>query len=430
MEIYIRVTKAVSLAKVDRSTDPYVVVKFGAEEGKTTVKQNTLNPVWNEVIKLPTDDEEGELELQVFDKNYLGSNKLGIAAVNIKEKTGKVELKLRGPKQTKGKNTKDFGRLYIEWWCEIHENKFRADLAELMANRQLVVGPLMWLHELLIWKRPYQTMAVLSIIITVCLNGRLDLFILGVLIVTLIGTHYTFCRYGPDYYQAEPLSDRKDVNRRLYTATTALNKISDTLDSLWDIATFKDAQTSNNITRFLLAWIILELLGLFPPVSICIMVLVCATLFIYPLNYHFPNIATHYNILTFFFSDGMSSLRLAEESSSTQRIECVNSKQDRSGLLVTELIASKEVQRPTADTLAGDIAVPVWISNPQAGSPLRGSTTRIPNPNGTQPQTKNSKKRPKQRPTVTANTNSTLTVTIKDMEERGNVTYYLIEVCL
>lgn len=68
-----------------KSSDPYVVVKFGNQMAKTKVINSCLNPVWNEELSFNrTEPGVGVLNLEVFDKDFLKSDdKMGHAHLNL-----------------------------------------------------------------------------------------------------------------------------------------------------------------------------------------------------------------------------------------------------------------------------------------------------------------------------------------------------------
>jgi Ca2+-dependent lipid-binding protein len=70
-------------------SDPYVKVQLvnTIHSKKTTHKLSTLNPVWNEVVKLTIQDPKTQsLELQVFDWDKVGSHeKMGMVIVPLNE---------------------------------------------------------------------------------------------------------------------------------------------------------------------------------------------------------------------------------------------------------------------------------------------------------------------------------------------------------
>ena len=89
----IMIKRAIGLKAADinvlsrNSSDPYVIIKCGAQEKKSRVVQRSLDPEWNEVLEL-----EGTLEelvshgllLKVFDKDtFTKDDPLGEVQVNI-----------------------------------------------------------------------------------------------------------------------------------------------------------------------------------------------------------------------------------------------------------------------------------------------------------------------------------------------------------
>eukprot|EP00961_Rhodomonas_salina_P046581 625113-Rhodomonas_salina.1 len=62
---------AENLPKTDTfgMSDPYLVLKYGGKEAKTSVKKKTLNPVWKEsfLLNVVPDDKDGNLEVRCMD---------------------------------------------------------------------------------------------------------------------------------------------------------------------------------------------------------------------------------------------------------------------------------------------------------------------------------------------------------------------------
>lgn len=88
--VRVHIVEAKELIKADISilgqgkSDPYVVLTVGAQEFKTKVINNTLQPVWNEVFEFIVDERDGQfLKLDVFDKDPNKDDPLGKASVDI-----------------------------------------------------------------------------------------------------------------------------------------------------------------------------------------------------------------------------------------------------------------------------------------------------------------------------------------------------------
>lgn len=71
--LHVKVLRARDLLNMDflSLSDPYVKLSLGGDRlpaKKTTVKMNTLNPVWNEDFKLTVKDPEAQvLQLHLYD---------------------------------------------------------------------------------------------------------------------------------------------------------------------------------------------------------------------------------------------------------------------------------------------------------------------------------------------------------------------------
>lgn len=71
--LHVKVLRAQKLLNTDflSKSDPYVKLSLGGDRlpaKKTTVKMNTLNPVWNEDFKLTVKDPESQvLQLHLYD---------------------------------------------------------------------------------------------------------------------------------------------------------------------------------------------------------------------------------------------------------------------------------------------------------------------------------------------------------------------------
>ena len=86
------------------SSDPYAVVKIGAQSFRSAVKKNNLRPVWNETFEAFVDNCEGQdLEVSLYDKDIskdesLGDLDLSIAGL-IKREPGEFWTPLEGVAQ-------------------------------------------------------------------------------------------------------------------------------------------------------------------------------------------------------------------------------------------------------------------------------------------------------------------------------------------
>jgi hypothetical protein len=74
--IFVDVLSATDLLAMDKSgfSDPYITCKAGSQEATTTVKRQTLNPVWNERLEFPTDENPDALFIECFDWDLKGED--------------------------------------------------------------------------------------------------------------------------------------------------------------------------------------------------------------------------------------------------------------------------------------------------------------------------------------------------------------------
>ncbi|CAN4121536.1 unnamed protein product [Withania somnifera] len=89
--LHVKVLRAQNLLNMDflSLSDPYVKLSLGGDRlpaKKTTVKMNTLNPVWDEDFKLTVKDPEAQvLQLHLYDWEKIGAHdKLGMQVVPLK----------------------------------------------------------------------------------------------------------------------------------------------------------------------------------------------------------------------------------------------------------------------------------------------------------------------------------------------------------
>merc|ERR1712205_60291 len=81
----IRIDHGVNLLAADFNgkSDPYVVITFGGQIKKTTIKYRTLNPVWNETVHFDEvtvqQARERQLKLEVMDYDtFTSDDSLGV----------------------------------------------------------------------------------------------------------------------------------------------------------------------------------------------------------------------------------------------------------------------------------------------------------------------------------------------------------------
>ena len=85
--LHIKIVEAKDIAKMDTVglTDPYIVLQLGSgPQMKTTVKKNTLTPVWNETFALPVTDVNSKLSLLMKDKDVAADDKMATLDIEIK----------------------------------------------------------------------------------------------------------------------------------------------------------------------------------------------------------------------------------------------------------------------------------------------------------------------------------------------------------
>ncbi|CAK9166527.1 unnamed protein product [Ilex paraguariensis] len=93
----IHVHRGVNLAVRDlKSSDPYVIVRFGKQKLKTRVIKRNLNPEWNEDLTLSVSDPNTPIKLMVYDKDtFTPDDKMGDAEFDIKPFVEAVKMHLQ-----------------------------------------------------------------------------------------------------------------------------------------------------------------------------------------------------------------------------------------------------------------------------------------------------------------------------------------------
>ena len=85
--VTVRVLRATDLLAADKGakSDPYVVVKAaGGKKAKSSAKKGTVNPVWDETLKLSVPNANAPIQLQVWDHDKVGKNDLlGSAEISL-----------------------------------------------------------------------------------------------------------------------------------------------------------------------------------------------------------------------------------------------------------------------------------------------------------------------------------------------------------
>ena len=85
--LHLKIVEAKDIPKMDTVglTDPYIVLHLGTgPEMKTSVKKNTLTPVWNETFSIPVTDVNAKLSLLMEDKDVAADDKISTLDIEIK----------------------------------------------------------------------------------------------------------------------------------------------------------------------------------------------------------------------------------------------------------------------------------------------------------------------------------------------------------
>ncbi|CAN6445655.1 unnamed protein product [Victoria cruziana] len=90
----VHVIRGTNLAVRDlRSSDPYVVVKMGDQRLKTHVKENDLNPKWDEKLTLTFSEPVQPVFVEILDKDtFTNDDKMGDAEVDLTPFMEAVEM--------------------------------------------------------------------------------------------------------------------------------------------------------------------------------------------------------------------------------------------------------------------------------------------------------------------------------------------------
>ena len=84
--LHVNIIEAKDIEKMDTigNSDPYVILQLGnGPEFKTTVKKNTLTPVWKEQFSLPITDMTGNLKLLMKDKDVAADDKMATLEISL-----------------------------------------------------------------------------------------------------------------------------------------------------------------------------------------------------------------------------------------------------------------------------------------------------------------------------------------------------------
>ncbi|KAJ0982912.1 hypothetical protein J5N97_011167 [Dioscorea zingiberensis] len=94
----VKVVRGINLAYRDaRGSDPYVVLRFGRQKLKTSVKKSNVNPEWNEYLTLSITVPIHPIKIEVFDKDtFTRDDEMGDAEFSIKPLVDCVQMNLEG----------------------------------------------------------------------------------------------------------------------------------------------------------------------------------------------------------------------------------------------------------------------------------------------------------------------------------------------
>ncbi|KAH7661979.1 putative Ca2+-dependent phospholipid-binding protein [Dioscorea alata] len=82
----VKVIRGINLAYRDtKGSDPYVVLRFGRQKLKTSVKKSNVNPEWNEYLTLSISEPIHPIRIEVFDKDtFTRDDEMGDAEFGIR----------------------------------------------------------------------------------------------------------------------------------------------------------------------------------------------------------------------------------------------------------------------------------------------------------------------------------------------------------
>nr|CAA71759.1 hypothetical protein [Sporobolus stapfianus] len=98
-KLNVRVVRGSNLAICDpltHTSDPYVVLHYGAQKVKTSVQKKNPNPVWNEVLQLSVTNPTKPVHLEVFDEDkFTADDSMGVAEINLTDIYDAAKLDLK-----------------------------------------------------------------------------------------------------------------------------------------------------------------------------------------------------------------------------------------------------------------------------------------------------------------------------------------------
>ncbi|XP_066400016.1 GTPase activating protein 1-like [Miscanthus floridulus] len=154
-KLNVRVVRGNNLAIADpltHTSDPYVVLQYGAQKVKTSVQKKNPNPVWNEVLQLSVTNPTKPVHLEVFDEDkFTADDTMGVAEINITDIYDAAKLDLKHA--TDGTRIKTIypvgvnylgGESHVQW----KDGKVVQDLILKLKKVEsgLIVVQLEWVH--------------------------------------------------------------------------------------------------------------------------------------------------------------------------------------------------------------------------------------------------------------------------------------------
>jgi len=154
-KLNVRVLRGNNLIIADpltHTSDPYVVLQYGAQKVKTIVQKKNPNPVWNEVLQLSVTNPTKPVHLEVFDEDkFTADDSMGVAEINITDIYDAAKLDLSHA--TNGTRIKTIypvgvnylgGESHVQW----KDGKVVQDLILKLkkVDSGLIVVQLEWVH--------------------------------------------------------------------------------------------------------------------------------------------------------------------------------------------------------------------------------------------------------------------------------------------
>eukprot|EP01059_Diplonema_ambulator_P011347 TRINITY_DN21298_c0_g1_i1.p1 TRINITY_DN21298_c0_g1~~TRINITY_DN21298_c0_g1_i1.p1 ORF type:complete len:640 (+),score=195.78 TRINITY_DN21298_c0_g1_i1:29-1921(+) len=371
---------------IDGSSAPMKTVD--GEPVVTKAKNMTLNPVWNQEFVVPITKSKGVLRFDVWDMpmsmnltkglnpvmsaiplqlNILGDlgdeefmgrvevevglgTKLGSAGetwLTLKPRNGNEKDKAVWDK--KGKGDKNFGEIYVKWYWTysslgkiLAKDDLSADEEYKEADFELgkllhqierfsnwaynVCLPWWWLSEKFMWTSPYESLFVLWIVTTCCLNDWLSELFFGMLAALMIKWLVYRSVYG---YYGEPkeaeekksypdpfawMRAQENRNMQLQQTQNLCAMLNEQFDYVVEVLTWERQETAASLTKFLAVWTVLAALGYWPAFRYVLLGVTWYMFTLYPLMYKYPKAYKALTTLSFSStSQGSSSEPVYEE---------------------------------------------------------------------------------------------------------------------